>query len=347
MINIISRSITSDRTTGPQKVAVNLVKGLERIGYPYVVNRDISATQRLWIHDDHRALEYAHTATAHVVVGPNLYVMPDDVPAHVRLDGMLYILPGPTSAGYWRRLGFDRCELAWWPVGIDTDECAPSGTPLTQRRVLVYHKQRDVDELACIEGALREAHVEYSVIRYGEYRQEEYLEALASASFIIWHGRNESQGIALQEALACGVPILVCDISTLDEERSDWDYGPIVGRFPGTAAPFFDERCGLRITDLRSLPEALARMLEDVTAFRPREYVLENLGLEKQAHEFVALWEKWGMDEESGRSETLRNDRPLSAPWSHRLVSLERRALERIRRRLLRATARGSGSSDA
>jgi hypothetical protein len=329
MINIVSRSLASTKTTGPQKVAVNLVKGLDRIGYPYVVNRDIDATGRLWIHDDHAALRYAHLSKAHTVVGPNLYVMPDDVPRTVRLDGMLYILPGPTSAGYWRSLGFDRCDLGWWPVGIDTDECAPPATPPADPRVMIYHKQRDPGELETIQRTLSDAGIDHRLVVYGEYRQSDYLEALADTSFIVWHGRNESQGIALEEALACGVPILVCDIRTLDEERSDWDYGPVVGRFPGTAVPFFDERCGLRITDLDGLPAALDEMRARLAAFHPREFVVENLGLEKQAREFVALWERWGMDEESGRREALRNERPLSEPWLHAVTSAPRGVLDR------------------
>jgi glycosyltransferase involved in cell wall biosynthesis len=340
MINVVSRSLASVRTTGPQKVAVNLLKGLDRIGYPYVVNRDISSTGRLWIHDDTAALRYAHLSHAKVVVGPNLYVMPDDVPPSVRLRGMRYVLPGPTSAGYWERLGFARCDLSWWPVGIDTDECAPSLRPAADRCVMLYHKQRDAVELALIQRTLVDMGVDYRLVVYGEYEQADYLSTLASTSFIVWHGRNESQGIALQEALSCGVPVLVCDITTLDEERSGHDYGPIVGRFPGTAAPFFDERCGWRITDLRELPTAVARMQDGLADLHPREYVLENLGLEKQAHEFVALWETWGLDEESGRLETARNDRPLSEPWRHKMASAPRRVFARVGRAAKSVTGR-------
>jgi hypothetical protein len=332
MINVISRSLASGRTTGPQKVAVNLLKGLDRIGYPYVVNRDISSTQRLWIHDDIAALDYAHLSGARTVVGPNLYVMPYDMPPEVRLEGMLYILPGPTSAGFWNRLGFAKCELGWWPVGIDTDECAPAPRPAADRRVMLYHKQRDAGELQEIERTLSDAGVDYRLVVYGDYEQDDYLEALASTSFVVWHGRNESQGIALQEALSCGVPVLVCDIRTLDEERSNYDYGPVVGRFPGTAAPFFDERCGLRITDPADLPAALATMRERLADLRPREYILENLSLEKQAHEFVALWEKWGLTEESGRHETARNGLPLSEPRRYALMKAPGRAFMRVRR---------------
>lgn len=220
MINMISRSIESKRTTGPQKVAVNLVKALERIGYAYVVNRDVSATRRLWIHDDPAALEYAHLSAAHVLVGPKPYVLPRDAPQHVNLDGMLYVHPGPDGA-----------------------------------------------------------------------------------------------------------------------------------HLPGTAAPFFDEQCGLRIDDLREFPHALERMQDGLGGFRPRDYVVENLSLEKQAREFVALWDRWGLDEESGRREVLQNERPLSEPWQHAVVSAPRRAsgwtsrrLRGIGRRLRTATSRPSPS---
>lgn len=346
MINIVSRSLMCPRITGPMKVAVNLVKGLERIGYPYAVNRDISSTRRLWIHDDLAALEYAYMSSAHTVVGPNLYVMPGDVPTTVRLGGMLYILPGPTSAEHWKRLGFDRCDLAWWPVGIDTDECAPPPLPASDRRVMLYHKQRDAGELHRIERVLTEAGIEYELVVYGHYRQEDYLAALSTTSFIVWHGRHESQGIALQEALSCGVPVLVCDIRTLDEERSEWDYGPVVGRFPGTAAPFFDERCGIKLTDLRELPDALARMQDGLVGFRSREFVIENLALEKQAREFVALWDRWGLDEESGRSEVLLNDRLLSEPWRHTVASAPRRAIGWTGRRFRGALRRIGAAND-
>jgi len=56
MINIISKAYLSKNATGPKKVVDNLIKGLDILGYPYVINKRLDACQRLWIHDDTAAL---------------------------------------------------------------------------------------------------------------------------------------------------------------------------------------------------------------------------------------------------------------------------------------------------
>jgi len=51
MINLISTQADSDVISGPAKVHRSLVKGLDAIGYPYVVNRSLNSTS-VWTHDD-------------------------------------------------------------------------------------------------------------------------------------------------------------------------------------------------------------------------------------------------------------------------------------------------------
>ena len=71
MINIISRQPMigdASRPTGPYKVFANLVKGLERIGYPYVVNRRVTASPRLWVHDWPEACQQTLRSKAHVAL---------------------------------------------------------------------------------------------------------------------------------------------------------------------------------------------------------------------------------------------------------------------------------------
>jgi len=75
---------------GQIKVFKNLIKGLDRIGYPYVVNQRLDACERLWVHDDTRALPLLHKLPAEIkaIVGPNLYVMPRDMPRGLDLRGV-------------------------------------------------------------------------------------------------------------------------------------------------------------------------------------------------------------------------------------------------------------------
>ena len=40
-LNIISETYSKKKVSGPNKVIINTIKGLKRIGYPYVLNKDI------------------------------------------------------------------------------------------------------------------------------------------------------------------------------------------------------------------------------------------------------------------------------------------------------------------
>jgi glycosyltransferase involved in cell wall biosynthesis len=326
MINIISKQVGASQVTGPQKVLVNLVKGLDRIRYPYVLNRHPSAARRLWIHDDSDALRFMHHPGVLPVLGPNLFVMPGDCDPHVDFRDALYLQPCEWAARFWERAGFTRCPIVPWAVGIDTEEFRPASDAVNERTVMVYHKMRDPQELVGILDAVRAQGLVPKLVLYGGYDEDEYHRILSGACLAIWHGRAESQGIALQEALACNVPMLVCDVTSVRQTRGGYPFDPEVFAFPVSAAPYFDKRCGVRITDLRDFDAALTSMVEKLGSFRPRDYVLENLSLEGQARAFVNVWLHWGLSPDEGLSETLRNPRLWQGPPLH----------DRIRRRVVR-----------
>ena len=169
MINIISRQAACAAVSGPAKVYRNLIKGLDAIGYPYVVNRSLDSTKRLWVHDDTVALRYVARARAKTVVGPNLYVLPRDIPPDTDLRGVLYIHPSEWAVEAWKAVGFDACDLAAWPVGIDLDEFRPGEQSTRSSHVLVYHKMRREDELERVLASLDRAALGHTVVRYGSY----------------------------------------------------------------------------------------------------------------------------------------------------------------------------------
>lgn len=326
MINIISTYGNRTITSGPGKVYTNLVKGLSKIGYPYVINHDLKAAKRMWIHDDVSALYSLNYSKSFKVIGPNLFVLPTDVSAAINFAGALYLHPSDWARQIWGYMEFKSCPIEVWPVGIDTDRFYPSIHGVSNHHILIYHKQRDIDELHQIMDVLDELHLPYTLMRYGEYEEHTYLDALKNASFLIWHGRHESQGIALQEALASNVPILVCDVERLSQARDGYKFPAVLDNVPVTAAPYFDDSCGLKITKLSELKLSIVYMLDNLAVFAPREYILKNLSLEGQARAFVALWEKWGLTFEQGLFETTQEERIWSVPLSTRVrMYLERK----------------------
>lgn len=324
---------------GPQKVYTNLIKGLDKIGYPYVVNCNLNATKRLWVHDDIAALRYLGKTTARTLVGPNLFVMPKDIPREIikggNLQNVLYLMPSQWSIDLWKAAGFNTCPLYPWPVGIDTNHFQHVETQNSAKKVLVYHKLRDHKEFDYILDILKRYDIQYDVMIYGNYTEDDFLKALRQTSFIIWHGIHESQGIALQEALACNVPILICDVvSVLEEVGGSYVLQEETVAVKATAAPFFDERCGVKILDLSLFERAIEFMQDNLGHFAPRDFVLENLSLEGQAKKLLSFWDHWNMSFEAGLHEQLLS----SGKWPQfykRLWRSTRPALKKIKNKLI------------
>ena len=287
-INIISLCAKQKGISGPKKVFDNLVKGLDQLGHPYVVNRPLNSTRRLWIQDDLAALTKSSFLNKTTLLGPNLVVFPGELPLKYPCPRSLYLQPGPWAADIWRLEGFDLCPLKVWPVGIDTEEFFARTVSLKDAPILVYYKNRAPDQLELLKGTLDKQRMPYQLITYGVYQEKDYKKLLHQCSFMIWIGRHESQGIALQEALSVGVPIFVLDATSLFEEyplRPD-QFPERLRNFKTTCVPYFDERCGIVINSLTMIEEGLFQMHQQFDKFRPREFILENLSLKKQALEF-------------------------------------------------------------
>jgi len=335
-INIISTHASSkvDAGAGPIKVFYNLVKGLNKIGYPYTLNRSLTSTRRLWVHNDLRALT---ELPPHILklLGPNLVVLPRDLPVSYPFPCSFYLHHSRWAVDVWTQEGFRQCPLRVWPVGIDT-EVFTARPAKKSDEVLLYYKYRHLKELTHVRKKLSAANISYIVMTCGQYAEADFIKQVQSCSFIIWLGRQESQGIALQECLAMNVPILVIDAPTLfDVYPLPPDMFPERLRaFRTTAAPYFDDRCGHVIQSIDDLDHGIEIMRERFNEFSTREFVLEKLSLEKQAREFVGLFDE--LERLHGRGEVDWrdfDDRPYIPGWKAWFrIRLARRAEGRLRR---------------
>ncbi|MEI8248964.1 MAG: hypothetical protein WCG07_00500 [Candidatus Taylorbacteria bacterium] len=315
MLNIISRSYVEGEINGPQKVVTTLIKGLNKINYPYCINKDLTATSQVWIHDDPVAFEQACRRGIKALAGPNIYVLPRHIPKDIDLSSIVYIQPTEWITTFWKRLGFSACPIDVWPSAIDTDTFTARTQP-EKGSVLIYHKQRSIEELDFVVNIFKKKNIPYQIIRYGSYEQKEYIDALKNTTYICWLGRHETQGIALEEALAMNVPALVWDVHALGHwlpRKKDQDlYTAEELIYPDvTSAEYFDERCGIKTKDKDAIERSIDTMESNWRTYTPRDYIVENLNPEKQARALINLYQKhFNISYEQGIRETMRNNKP-------------------------------------
>jgi hypothetical protein len=160
--------------------------------------------------------------------------------------------------------------------------------------VLLYDKVRwerqhfEPELIQPIREALKARGLRFAEIRYGFYKEEEYRRLLARSRSMILLVEHESQGSACQECLSCDVPIFAWEQGWyLDPNQSRWGQ-------PKTAAssvPYFDQRCGMKFSDYDEFHTKLDKFIEtlDSGGFHSRDYVLENLTLEKCAQRYCEI----------------------------------------------------------
>jgi hypothetical protein len=170
------------------------------------------------------------------------------------------------------------------PFPVDVEAFKPSESKSYEYDCIIYFKNRLKSQLLYIQEILSENNIKYKTIICGSYKEEEYKEILNKVKFCVWIGCHESQGFAFQEALSMNVPLLVYDVISLHDEINSFGeeaYKDYKEELKATTCSYWDERCGIRFTDLNRFEIYLKEMLEKKEKYSPREYILEKLTPEK------------------------------------------------------------------
>jgi hypothetical protein len=228
------------------------------------------------------------------------FIEPTSLPSHVKivLGPQMGTFEHPDLVGDYRAELEGRCVfngLSEWvltmlrefhpfklptvcfPFAVDTEQFQPRGFEKTLD-CIVYIKHRNP---TFVEQAIKEiikTGISYEPIFYASYKEVDYMSLLDRAKFMICLDANESQGFALEEAMACDVPLLVCDVKSMYEEYYG-DIQPHADLKPkellATSVPYWSDACGVRIHTLEDLPSAIETM--KTNEFHPRQYILETL----------------------------------------------------------------------
>ncbi len=293
-LNIVSESFKVGKVGGPNKVITNTISGLNKIGYPFEINKDIRHFKYNWIHDSIEGLIEVGINKTPALIGPNIVVLPSDLPSlRPSLVNCIYLSPSQWCIDLWNICGFSECPIQLWPAGINIEDFNLKREVSDRSDVMIYFKRRDPLLLKQAVSIVNKMGLNPKVIKYGEYTETKYKETLSNSKFGIWIGLSESQGIGLLEALASGLPMIVCNVNSLFESpsKNDQIFPEKLRSFKPSCSPYFDNRCGIIINDISELKDTIYEISSNLSHYNPREYVVENLSIEKQARELLSFFD--------------------------------------------------------
>jgi len=182
-----------------------------------------------------------------------------------------------------------------WPTGIDTTVWSPELKQERDTDFLIYDKirwehdqyQHDLIDPLC--DILNKRSHSYQFIKYGSYSHDELIEKLSHAKSVIFLCEHETQGFAYQQIMATGTPVLAWDRGGYWQ---DLYYYPKIKYKPVSSVPYWDERCGMKFKGIEDFETILDAFFSKTDSFKPREYVLNNLTLEKCAEHYYHIWQQ-------------------------------------------------------
>lgn len=282
---------------GQRRVFLNLCAGLDSMGVSYRVNN----YRYIKRHPGEVACVVGKAPVLDkikwknpILFGTAVFAHPSDDPNLLkRLPVRKVLVPGEWMRKMWEPYYGDK--VIAWPVGIDAIlwESAPPGN--RDIDILLYDKvrwehDRYEKELICpVLRRLEKYNLKVKIIRYGFYREENFHALLNRSKAMIFLCEHESQGIAYQQALSSGVPVMAWDRGGYWRDPA---YFPHKVRFsPVCSVPYWDERCGVRFKDINEFSAGFKEFFDKAKSnlFAPRNYILENLTLEKCARRYLEI----------------------------------------------------------
>lgn len=274
---------------GPFAVQNSLLKGLDLLKVDYRFNppkKDIS--EIVCVLAGVRPLKWAiknkqKGNIKKIIAGPNIVVTPEEANG-ILLNDMIDIVITPSEwvKDFYSSFKKDfNKKIKIWAAGVDTDYFKPNENMSKNIGFLVYVKSKNNKLLTFILPELIKRGITYSILYYGKYERNHYLDMLRKSRYMIYLNESESQGIALHEAWSCDVPTLVWDRGFFQYKKYEWH-----GK---TNAPYLIEDCGIRFRGESDFSSKLSEFLEKTNNYEPRRHALENFSLIKSAQNYMAL----------------------------------------------------------
>ena len=255
------------RERGPGKVVDSLLSGFEKLNIKYKINSD--GDRNLILQDCDRL----RGDLSNCLLGPNICTLPVDNQYVMNYNSYRsLIVPSEWVKNLYKRW-IPENKIKIWASGIDTHKFSDRSNFEKKYDFLIYFKRRSNEDLNEVIKLLNNKNQSFQVIEYGSYNEKQFIDSISSSRYGIILDNTESQGVAIEEMLSCNLPLLVWDVTHWTDRGEEY-------KVESTSVPYWDERCGVKFTDLTELEDSYLIFLEKIDTFVPREFALNNLSLE-------------------------------------------------------------------
>jgi len=228
---------TGGRVSGPEKVVRNTIEALKEESIDFSINENKYSFNFLMQYQ-HEIAHKKHAELEHntCVIGPQFW--PFDSYGKFLIGNPNYYNKIIAPSRWVKDLFVNKLLLPSNKVGV---WAAPIKAPdISEKQsidCLIYYKNRPIEHLEKVKSFLSTKKFTYLELNYGGYSQNDFKDALSKVRFCIIIDNTESQGIAIQEMMAVGKPLLVWDVK-------EWDYMGDEYKIPASSVPYWSDDCG-------------------------------------------------------------------------------------------------------
>ncbi|WP_443944228.1 hypothetical protein ACJVDH_15055 [Pedobacter sp. AW1-32] len=290
---IIRRLIRGkQRPGGVMMVALQLLKGLDRLGITYRFN-DFKYARN---HPNELIgvigkpnLIFENQFKNPILFGAGVFSHPIECPdLFEKYPNVKKIL----VPGNWMKemfIPYYGNKVAAWPAGIDTDFWADTSKLEKTVDFLIYFKQfENRDFLNHITTILEQNNKSFNIIEYGKYVPADLVKQTSICKAAIFLSNSETQGFAYQQILSANIPILAYDSAGY---WLDPHYFPHKVKYkPISSVPYWSDTCGEKFKNLIEFENKLILFLSKIHSYTPRVFILNNLSLEVCSKKYIEIY---------------------------------------------------------
>ena len=158
-------------------------------------------------------------------------------------------------------------------------------------KCLVYFKKREKKDLRLVLNFLDSIGLKYELFEYGKYNNKDLIKAAKKNRFGIYMSRVETQGFAVQELMACNLPLYVWDDLEANAKNMSNYYGG--GNFSGTTVTLWSENNGVIVNSYEEFEDKFEEFLLNVDNYSPTKLVEEFLTFESFQNKLLSIFSKF------------------------------------------------------